>query len=109
MAAVPLTVAIAYLLPTVLANSSSKVSTYLPTLDTNVESMQSLRYFFSLPINRGSCNGIKSFVLKVCFIKSTIFCITFSHQDIYQFLYVQSLESLYKILLQYHLLTKKDV
>ena len=31
--------------------------------ETNVESMHSLRYFFSLPTNLGSCRGIKSLVL----------------------------------------------
>ena len=72
-AAVPFTVAIANLLPTVFANSFSKVSTYFPTLYTNVESIQSFKYFFSFPINLGSCNGINSCVLKVSFIKSTIF------------------------------------
>ena len=29
------------------ANSFSKLSTYFPTLDTNVESIQSFKYFFS--------------------------------------------------------------
>ena len=59
---VPLLVAIAYLAPVYLAISSSNLSTNLPTDDTNVESMHSLKYLFSLPINYGSCKGIGLFV-----------------------------------------------
>ena len=43
---VPLLVATAYLAPVYFAISSSKISTYLPTDETKVESMHSFTYFF---------------------------------------------------------------
>ena len=59
-AEVPLLTAIAYLVPVYLATSFSNVSTNLPIDDTNVESMHSFKYFFSLPKNLGLCRGINS-------------------------------------------------
>jgi len=59
-AAVPFTVATAYLAPVYSAHSCSKRPTNSPTLDTKFESIHSIRYFFSLPVIRGSCSGIKA-------------------------------------------------
>ncbi len=59
-ALVPFTQTTAFLAPVYSATSSSKRSTNLPTLETNVESIHSLRYFFSFPMNRGSCKGINA-------------------------------------------------
>jgi hypothetical protein len=61
-AEVPLIVATVYLAFVNLEISSSNLSTNSPTDDTNEESIHSFRYFFSFPINRGSCKGIKSLV-----------------------------------------------
>ena len=45
------------------ATISSKRSTNLPTLETNVVSIHSFRYFFSFPTKRGTCKGTNSSVL----------------------------------------------
>ena len=52
-AEVPLTVAIAYFAPVNLAIAFSKSPTLLPTDETKLESMHSVKYFFSLPSNIG--------------------------------------------------------
>ena len=51
--------AMAYLLPQNFAISFSNELTNAPTLETKPLSIHSKRYFFSFPINRGSCSGIK--------------------------------------------------
>lgn len=57
-AAVPLTQATTYGEPVNFEISDSNSSTNLPTEDTNVESIQSERYFFSFPSKIGSWRGI---------------------------------------------------
>ncbi|MBA7552034.1 hypothetical protein ES705_44585 [subsurface metagenome] len=72
-AAVPFTTATAYLLAVYSAIFFSNRLTNFPTLETNVLSIHSFRYFFSLPKNLGSCKGIKPFVLYKFCTKSTNF------------------------------------
>ena len=66
----PLVVAIAYFAPVYLAIFFSNLSTNLPTEDTNVVSIHWFKYFFSLPINFGSCNGMNSLVPYIFLTKS---------------------------------------
>ena len=59
----PLVVATAYFVPTYLAIFFSNLSTCFPTEETKFEFIHSFKYFFSLPINFGWCNGMNLFVL----------------------------------------------
>ena len=60
---VPLIVATAYFAPVNFLIMSSNLFTKLPAEDTKVESIHSFKYFFSLPINLGTCKGIISELL----------------------------------------------
>ena len=40
---------------------------------TNVESIVSNKYFFSFPMNLGTCNGINSFVLNLSFVNQIVY------------------------------------
>ena len=53
-AAVPLTTATAFFTEQIFSNSASTLFTYGPTLDTNVLSIQSIKYCFSFPPKKGS-------------------------------------------------------
>ncbi len=57
-AAVPLTVATANPAPVKAAMRSSNAVTWAPTEETKLESMQSTRYWRSLPSNTGRCRGM---------------------------------------------------
>ena len=71
-ALVPFTHTTAFCVRVYSITISSKRSTNLPTLDTNVLSIHSFRYFFSFPLNIGLCKGIKSFVPYILCIKSIV-------------------------------------
>jgi len=55
--------AIDLFLPVNFASSSSNLSTYLPTLETNVDYIVFDTSSFSLPIKLGSWRGINAFAL----------------------------------------------
>ena len=53
-----------YFAPQNLANASSNSSIYLPFDEIQVESMQSLTYFFSFPISIGAETGMNRFCIR---------------------------------------------
>ena len=72
-AEVPFTVATAYFDDVNFFISSSNIFIAFPTLETNVESMTSSKYFFSSLSKNGSCKGRFSEFLYNFLVKSTRF------------------------------------
>ena len=68
IAEVPFTIEIAFFAPLYSAIYFSNLSTYDPSLETQQESMHSLRYFFSFPIKDGSERGITLDIISISFI-----------------------------------------